>query len=189
MVFHYSRQHWTMKPSSGVSKKPFLTGSPTIRGWKNGLLNSVSRLNQGLFYCKNNARVSGRSCDRGRAPTLRTKNGSLKKIGCWTVPSHITAECISGTIRLDFTQAHCSHSEVAVDVSARSGTVLIIVPNGWGVNFDQVSATSGSVINKVGELAEPGCPILRVKGKVLSGLIKARYPRRSFRDWLRSFSR
>ncbi len=115
---------------------------------------------------------------------LRTKSGSLKKVGYWNVSSRITAECTSGTIKLDFTQARCPHREVAIDVSARSGTVLLIVPKGWGVNFDQASATSGVIKNKVGELADPGCPVLRVKGKVLSGVIKARFPRRSFRDWL-----
>jgi len=115
---------------------------------------------------------------------LRTKSGTLKKTGYWNVPSRITAECTSGTIRLDFTQARCPHREIAVDVSVRSGTVLLIVPKGWGVNVDQASATSGYITNKVGELAEPGCPVLRIKGKVLSGVIKARFPRRSFRDWL-----
>ncbi len=120
---------------------------------------------------------------------LRTKSGSLKKAGYWSVPSRISAECTSGTIRLDFTQARCPHREVSVEVSARSGTVLLVVPKGWGVNVDQASATSGAIRNKVGELSEPGCPVLRVRGKVLSGTIKARYPRRSFGDWLRGRGR
>jgi hypothetical protein len=115
---------------------------------------------------------------------LRTKSGSLKKVGYWKVPSRISAECTSGSVKIDFTEAECRHREVTVEITARSGSVVLIVPKGWAVNVDQASASSGSIVNKVGERAEAGAPVLRVRGKVLSGTIKARYPRRSFRDWL-----
>jgi hypothetical protein len=115
---------------------------------------------------------------------LKTKSGSLRKQGSWQVPSRIAAECTSGSIRIDFTQAECRLREVTVDISARSGSVVLIVPKGWGVRLDQATATSGAIKNKVDERPEAGLPLIRVKGKVLSGTIKARYPRRSFRDWL-----
>jgi hypothetical protein len=115
---------------------------------------------------------------------LKTKSGSIRKRGNWPVPSRIAAECTSGSIKIDFTEAECHHREVIVDISARSGSVVLIVPKGWAVRVDQASATSGSIRNKVDERPAAGLPLIRVRGKVLSGLIKARYPRRSFREWL-----
>lgn len=115
---------------------------------------------------------------------LRTRSGSLKKRGYWRVPAHITAECTSGSIKLDFTEAECPHREVTLDVSAKSGSVVLIVPKGWAVDLDRATATSGSVVNRVRERPSPHAPMLRVSGKVLSGRISARYPRRSFWAWL-----
>ena len=115
---------------------------------------------------------------------LQTRSGSLYKRGYWRVPSRITAECTSGSIKLDFTAADCPHREVIVEVMAKSGSVLLIVPHGWAVDLDQASATSGVVVNKVHERPAPNAPVLRVSGKVLSGTIRARYPRRSFWAWL-----
>lgn len=122
-----------------------------------------------------------------RAPSipdldLKTKTGSLRKKGYWRVPSQINAECNSGSIKLDFTEAECFHHEVIIKVSARSGSVVLVVPHGWSVDLDQASSASGSVRNKIRE--RPGAPMLRVSGTVTSGVIKARYPRRSFRVWL-----
>lgn len=115
---------------------------------------------------------------------LQTRSGSLKKRGYWRVPAHISAECTSGAIKLDFTAADCPHHEVTVEVAAKSGSVVLIVPRGWAVDLDEATATSGSIVNKVRERPAPHAPVLRVSGKVQSGIIRARYPRRSFWAWL-----
>lgn len=115
---------------------------------------------------------------------LKTKAGSLKKKGYWQVPAHINAECASGSIKLDFTEADCFQREVTLEVSARSGSVVMVVPHGWAVDLDNASASSGSVVNKIRERPRPGAPMLRVSGTVTSGVIKARYPRRNFWVWL-----
>jgi hypothetical protein len=115
---------------------------------------------------------------------LRTKSGSVKKNGDWRVPRRISAECTSGSIKIDFTEAECRHQEVEIQVSARSGSIVMVVPAGWAVDMDDVSATSGMVVNKVRGRRAPNAPLLRVSGEVLSGVIRARHPYRSFRDWL-----
>ena len=115
---------------------------------------------------------------------LKTKAGSLQRKGYWKVPAHITAECNSGSIKLDFTEAECFHREVTIQVSARSGSVVLVVPHGWAVDLDRASAASGSVKNKIRERPRPGAPTLRISGTVTSGVIKARYPHRSFGVWL-----
>lgn len=118
------------------------------------------------------------------ALNLVTKSGSLRKKGYWRVPSHIIADCTSGSIKLDFTEAECFHREVTVQISARSGSVVLIIPHGWAVDLDQASAASGSVVNRIRERPRPDAPIIRVSGTVRSGVIRARYPRRSFQVWL-----
>jgi hypothetical protein len=117
--------------------------------------------------------------------TLRTKSGTIKRTGPWSVPSQILAECSSGTIKLDFTEASVLHREIAVHATATSGSVVLIVPHGWVVVMDDVSSTSGSIVNKVGGQPDPYRHTVRINGAVRSGTIKARYPRRSFWDWLR----
>jgi hypothetical protein len=120
-----------------------------------------------------------------RPLTLRTRSGTIKRAGQWLVPAQIVAECTSGSIKLDFTEANVPHREVIVRATASSGSVVLIVPHDWVVVMDDVSSSSGSIVNKVG--GEPGLYVqtLRVNGSVRSGTIKARYPRRSFWDWLR----
>jgi len=115
---------------------------------------------------------------------LRTRSGSLAKTGYWSVPSEIVIECTSGTVKLDFTEATCPHHEVNVSASASSGTVLLVVPFGWGVDMDSVATSSGSIVNRVIGHAEPGAPVIRITGTVKSGTIKARHPRRTFWQWL-----
>jgi hypothetical protein len=115
---------------------------------------------------------------------LQTKSGSLKKDGHWTVPRRISAECTSGSITFDFTEATCHHRLVEIEATAKSGSVVLVVPLGWSVDLDRCTATSGSIVNKVREAPKPGAPVLRVTGSVRSGTIKARYRRRGFWAWL-----
>ena len=61
---------------------------------------------------------------------------------------------------------------------------MLVVPKGWAVDMDHGSTLNGSMVNRVGEPPVPGAPVLRVSGTVSSGVIRARYPYRSFRDWL-----
>lgn len=115
---------------------------------------------------------------------LRTKSGFRDKSGYWVVPAEITAETRSGTIKLDFTAASYAHRGIAVHAEIGSGTLLLIVPSGWRVDLDQVRVGSGTVANKVRGPQISGAPVVRVDGRVGSGLIRARYPRRSFLAWL-----
>ncbi|MFI6170962.1 DUF1707 domain-containing protein [Nocardia sp. NPDC051052] len=118
---------------------------------------------------------------------LRTKSGSRDKRGQWTVPTELIAECGSGSITFDFTQALCPHSEIALHASVGSGSIRLIVPRGWQADVDRVRTKSGSVSNRATEPLLPGAPVLRVDGKVGSGSISVRYPRpprRSFLAWL-----
>ncbi|WP_051163278.1 DUF1707 SHOCT-like domain-containing protein [Nocardia brevicatena] len=115
---------------------------------------------------------------------LVVKSGSRKKAGEWTVPVELSARCNSGSIIFDFTAAFCPYPEVTLRVDIKSGSVVLIVPNGWQVDLDRVVTNSGTVADKVLLPRLPDAPLVRVEGRVASGTIKARYPRRSFWAWL-----
>ncbi|HEY9289751.1 MAG TPA: DUF1707 domain-containing protein [Microlunatus sp.] len=117
--------------------------------------------------------------------TLRTKSGTLRRTGVWTAPAEIIAECASGSVTLDFTRAVAHHRETQVHAAAKSGRVVMIVPHDWAVVMDDVSSSSGRVVNKVGGDPSSARHVVRVNGAVGAGVIKARYPRRRFVDWLR----
>lgn len=106
---------------------------------------------------------------------LETGSGTIKRNGAWVVPRHIRAQCSSGTVKLDFTEAKCPYPEVVVEASAKSGSVILIVPRGWAVRIESASTTSGSVLSKANDPVEPGAPLLRVHGSVRSGTVKVRY--------------
>lgn len=116
--------------------------------------------------------------------TLRTKSGSVNKRGHWIVPQRITAECHSGSIKIDFTGSECAFAEVSMAVVAKSGSIVLIVPEGWGVELDDIETTSGVAANKVRERRLRGMPTIRVNGRVTSGTVVARNPRRRFTEWL-----
>lgn len=110
---------------------------------------------------------------------LETTSGTVKRMGHWIAPHHITARCTSGTVKLDFTEAVVPRGEVVVDASARSGSVVLIVSRGWNVRIESAQVGSGSVTNKATDPPHPGAPTLRVHGSVRSGTVKVRYPYRT----------
>ncbi|MQA79856.1 MAG: DUF1707 domain-containing protein [Streptosporangiales bacterium] len=112
--------------------------------------------------------------DSGEPLVLETGSGTIKRSGAWLVPRRIRAQCGSGTVKLDFTEATCP-PEIVVEATARSGSVVLIVPRGWAVRIESASTTSGSVLSKANDPVEPGAPLLRVHGSVRSGTVKVRY--------------
>jgi hypothetical protein len=117
---------------------------------------------------------------------LDTRSGTLSRVGRWVVPRRIEAKVTSGTIKLDFTEAAISHRTVDIDADVRSGQLTIITKPGIAVDADEVAIRSGHV--KVKAPWGHQVPVtvqINVSGKVGSGSIVARPPRRSFWDWLR----
>lgn len=112
---------------------------------------------------------------------LRTRSGNVKQIGHWVVPAQIVAECTSGNVKIDFTEADCRHAEVRVDASCRSGNVTLIVPRGWSARVESATSGMGNIRNKVTDPPAPGTPTILLTGQVRSGNIVIRYPYRTKR--------
>ncbi len=114
-------------------------------------------------------------------------SGSAKRDGHWVVPQRIDVHVTSGSVKLDLTKAVISHPVLKLDADVRSGSLILVTRPGIIVDADDVAVRSGTV--KVKTHRGPGtnvAPVLRVEvaGKVASGSLTARPPRRTFLQWL-----
>jgi Domain of unknown function (DUF1707) len=117
---------------------------------------------------------------------LECRSGHVSRVGRWVVPRRIEARVTSGSIKLDFTEAAIGHRSIDIDAQVRSGSLTIITRPGIAVDTDDVAIGSGNV--KVRAPWGAQVPVrlqINVSGRVGSGHIVARPPRRSFWDWLR----
>jgi|SRR5215475_273178 len=116
---------------------------------------------------------------------LETRSGNLSRVGRWVVPRRIEARVTSGNIKLDFTDAVIAHRTIEIEAEVRSGNLILITKPGIAVDTDDVAIRSGNVRVKApwGSQA-PVTVQINVSGRVGSGNIVARPPRRSFWEWL-----
>jgi Domain of unknown function (DUF1707) len=112
-------------------------------------------------------------------------SGHAKRDGRWVVPQRIEARIRSGQLKLDFTQAVITQPSLQLDADVRSGHIILVTMPGIVVDTDDVVVRSGQV--KVRAPWGPDVPeVLRIEvtGKVGSGHLAARPPRRTFWQWL-----
>ena len=112
-------------------------------------------------------------------------SGGAKRDGRWVVPRRMEVRVRSGGVKLDFTQAVITQPSLAIDAEVGSGSLTLVTKPGIVVEADDVSVRSGGV--KIRAPWGDEVPVslrIAVSGKVASGGIKARPPRRSFWQWL-----
>jgi hypothetical protein len=117
--------------------------------------------------------------------TIDCRSGNAKRDGRWTVPQRIEAKITSGNVTLDFTQAVVAQGVLRIDTEVRSGNLTIITRPGIAADTDDVSVRSGNI--KIRHPWRPDVPeVLRIEiaGKVGSGNITVRPPRRNLWQWL-----
>ena len=112
-------------------------------------------------------------------------SGSTQRNGRWVVPHRIEVRVSSGSVRLDFTEAVITQPSMQVDADVQSGSLTLVTKPGIVVDADDVAVRSGAV--KVRAPWGSDVPVvlrIEVSGRVGSGSIKARPPRRTFWEWL-----
>jgi Domain of unknown function (DUF1707) len=118
---------------------------------------------------------------------VRIECGSsgTKRDGRWVVPRRMEIRVRSGGVKLDFTEAVITQPVLALSADVGSGSLTLVTKPGIVVDADDVTVKSGGV--RIRAPWGDDVPVtLRVSlsGKVGSGAIKARPPRRSFWQWL-----
>ena len=112
-------------------------------------------------------------------------SGSTRRNGRWLVPQRIEVQVSSGSVTLDFTEAVIAQPTLLIDADVRSGSLKILTKPGIVVDTNDVAVRSGSA--KVKAPWGPEVPVtlrIDVSGKVGSGSITARPPRRILWQWL-----
>ena len=117
---------------------------------------------------------------------LEARSGNVGRDGRWAVPRRIEVRVTSGGCKLDLTQAIFSHRALEIDADVRSGNLTLITKPGITVDTDDVAVRSGNVkVRAPWGHQVPEVLHVTISGRVGSGNIVARPPRRSFWDWLR----
>jgi hypothetical protein len=112
--------------------------------------------------------------------TIRAKHSSQKREGPWQVPERVIAVAEHSSVRLDFTDAVVRWPEIHVAADAKHSSVVMIVPEGWSINIDEVDMIHGTATNKAGTPRAGGVR-LRVTGQARHGSIMVRHARK--RHW------
>lgn len=123
--------------------------------------------------------------DPAHPQTMSGGMSSFVRRGIWTVPAYLNLSAGLATVKLDFQQAICPHDVVDIHVSGGVGSVVLVVPEGWAANTDQVVKGIGSVSNKVDTVPHPGKPLLVIHGNSVAGSVRVRYASRHDRYLMR----
>jgi hypothetical protein len=112
--------------------------------------------------------------------------GDVTREGQWVVPRRMEIKLTAGDVTLDFTRALIIRDTVRIDVDlGLGGDLTLVIRPGIVVDTDGLTGRLGDV--KVPPAADPHAPvILRVElvGRVRGGGVVARFPRRTFLQWL-----
>ncbi len=112
-------------------------------------------------------------------------SGAARRDGAWVVPQRMEVRVTSGSVRLDLTKAVITSATLKIDAEVRSGSLTLVTRPGIVVDTDDVAVRSGSVGVKTRGIADaPVILRIQISGKVTSGSISARPPRRTFLQWL-----
>ncbi|MFT4295085.1 MAG: DUF1707 domain-containing protein [Micropruina sp.] len=97
-----------------------------------------------------------------------------KRAGPWEVPPFLQVQALADNVRLDCLQATCASEVIDLEVLPGAGTVVVIVPEGWGVLCDRLGKTWGSIKSTVPSQAAWGNPLIVARGSIGLGTFKAR---------------
>ena len=115
---------------------------------------------------------------------IECASGKTSRVGRWVVPRRLEVRVSSGTVTLYFAQAVITYPTLELDADVRSGSIKIITKPGVSIDTEDLVVRSGTV--KVhGSPEVPVTLLISVSGRVGSGHITARPPRRTFWQWLR----
>lgn len=98
-----------------------------------------------------------------------------KRRGAWVLPTYLTVGAMAATVKLDCLEATTAEPLVDLQVNGGLGTVVLVVPEGWGVNVDRLNSGAGTVKSTVSPTPAWGHPQIVVSGSIGLGTFKARH--------------
>jgi hypothetical protein len=112
--------------------------------------------------------------------------GEVERTGRWVVPQRMRIKATAGNVKLDFTEAVIAHSTLHIEIELGLGADLLLVTKpGIVVETDDLTVRRGDI--KIRHAADqvPVTLTVLVSGQVRGGDVVARFPRRTFWQWVR----
>lgn len=109
--------------------------------------------------------------------------GTVRRGGRWVVPVRFGVSALFGTVEVDLREALLQRRHVVVQAAMFGGRLRLIVPEGVRVEFTGRSILGGRDL-RVRPAAGADAPLVEVSGVVVFGSVRARTPRRRWRDRL-----
>ncbi|PVZ13157.1 DUF1707 SHOCT-like domain-containing protein [Actinomycetospora cinnamomea] len=101
---------------------------------------------------------------------------SEKRTGAWRVPPRIVAEPSMSDVKLDFREVASPPPRIDLEVQGGMGNVVLVLPDDWAVDTDELRSTWGTVKNRHRGTAGPGRPTIHVTGTIGLGTFRTRGP-------------
>jgi hypothetical protein len=114
--------------------------------------------------------------------------GTVTREGRWVVPQRMEIKAKAGNVKLDFTDAVITFDTLHIALELGLGADLLLVTKpGIMVLTDDLTVRVGDVKVSQPPAGRSAPVILRIElsGRLSGGDIVARYPRRSFGQWIR----
>jgi hypothetical protein len=103
----------------------------------------------------------------------------LVRRGRWPVPAFLRCEPAGVLLELDFLEVSTGLKVIDIEVAARTGTLKLVVPESWGVDITELQRRAIAVVTfRANEVAEDGCPMIRVHGNLGAGVLQVLLPGR-----------
>lgn len=102
--------------------------------------------------------------------------GDVRQAGRWKVPASSRWESLFGDIVIDLREAQVTSQVVTIDAGTVFGDIDLLVPEGVAVEV-RSRLVFGDVIQKAGEVAPPGSPLVILTGGTVFGDVRVRAQR------------
>jgi hypothetical protein len=110
---------------------------------------------------------------------LHATFGSIRRHGRWVVPVRVPLVALFGTVELDLREAVLQRRHIVIDAQVLGGRVHLIVPDGVRVD---VTGRTFLTSRDVRVRADGDGPVIELSGTFVLGALKARTPKRKWRD-------
>jgi uncharacterized protein DUF1707/cell wall-active antibiotic response 4TMS protein YvqF len=115
--------------------------------------------------------------------------GSLRRNGRWVVPARFPVTAVFGTVELDLREAILQRRHVVIEANVLCGSVHLTVPEGVRVEVSSrmiLSSQAVRIRSADGRSAQDAdLAVIEIGGTLVLGSIKARTPKRTWRQRLR----
>jgi hypothetical protein len=111
---------------------------------------------------------------------LQVLFGSVRRAGRWVVPVRVPLFAVLGTIELDLREAVLQRRHIVIDAQVLGGRLRLLVPE--GVRVDVTGRTVLCSRDVRLRAADGDGPVIEVRGTIVLGSLRARNPKRRWRD-------